>query len=820
MGFLRTVLAIFFIVSLCFAPRAQAEDVVIVLDASGSMWGQIEGENKIVIARDVLGNLLNTTPTDRRIGLVAYGHNRKGDCGDIEELAPVGTDRQSMIDRVNALNPKGKTPLSKAVMIAAEKLKYTEEKATVVLISDGIETCELDPCEVANNLEELGVDFTAHVVGFDVSDAEANRQLQCLAENTGGQFLSASNAGELTQALEQTVAAPEPPTLPHIVLRATEKEGGPEVDEPVKWVVQQSGQGEIMFEAETAQPETDIAPGTYDITATRISDGATGQLTNVSVAAEARDTITVALQIPLIAVLRPASETAPAGSDVIVDWEGPDRQGDYLSFAPQDDSTTYLTYANTRDGTPAKLRAPIEPGTYEIRYILRDPYEVLARTPFEVTDVTASLEADENASVGASIPIDWKGPAYQDDFITIVKPDDAESSYASYAYPRDGDTLKVSAPLEPGDYELRYVLAGKRVVARKPIAVTDTTASLEAPETVTAGSEVIVEWTGPDTERDFLTITETDAGESRYTSYAYTSDGTPAKLQAPLKPGTYEFRYVQSGEKVIARRTVLVTEVDASISAPLNVSVGSKIKVNWTGPDTERDFITITTPDAGETRYTSYAYTKDGDEAFLEAPTAPGSYEYRYVQSSEKVLFRLPFIVEDVTATLEAPTEIGAGATVTVNWTGPDNERDFITVTKPGEAESRYTSYGYTKDGASTKLILPLEPGDYEYRYVMNSSRVLVRLPVTVTAVEASLEAPATAAPDAEISVEWDGPNTNGDFITITDPNERESGYKGYQYTKDGAPATFKTPTEPGTYELRYVQGGQKVIARQTIDVR
>ena len=81
----------------------------------------------------------------------------------------------------------GKTPLSAAVKQAAEALKYTEDKATVILITDGLETCEADPCALGKELEQSGVDFTAHVVGFGLT-AEEGKQVACLAENTGGKY--------------------------------------------------------------------------------------------------------------------------------------------------------------------------------------------------------------------------------------------------------------------------------------------------------------------------------------------------------------------------------------------------------------------------------------------------------------------------------------------------------------------------------------------------------------------------------------------------------------------------------------------------------
>ena len=125
---------------------ARADDAILVLDASGSMWGKIENKTKVEIARSVVGDLLTQMPAERRLGLVAYGHRREADCADIEEVAVVGAERASIAAAVNALGFKGKTPLTAAVRFAAEKLAYREKKATVILVTDGVETCKADPC--------------------------------------------------------------------------------------------------------------------------------------------------------------------------------------------------------------------------------------------------------------------------------------------------------------------------------------------------------------------------------------------------------------------------------------------------------------------------------------------------------------------------------------------------------------------------------------------------------------------------------------------------------------------------------------------------
>ena len=195
------------------ADSADAQSVIMVLDGSGSMWGQIDGVAKIDVARGVIGDLLGDWDQNVHMGLIAYGHREKGACGDIETLVDVGpVDAAGVMAKINAINPVGKTPISASVMKAAEALKFTEEKATVILVSDGIETCNADPCALAKELESKGVDFTAHVIGFDVAESD-QASLSCLAETTGGKFISAQNADELTDALTQTVAAvkePEP----------------------------------------------------------------------------------------------------------------------------------------------------------------------------------------------------------------------------------------------------------------------------------------------------------------------------------------------------------------------------------------------------------------------------------------------------------------------------------------------------------------------------------------------------------------------------------------------------------------------------------
>jgi hypothetical protein len=211
--FRKTLFALMSALALLTGP-AMADKAMLVLDASGSMNAQISGKTKLQIAREVVDGLVDGWPTATELGLIAYGHREKDNCSDIQTLVKPASDSWPAIKAaVGDVAAKGKTPITEAVRAAARELHSEEGKATVILVSDGLETCNADPCAAAAELEKAGVDFTVHVVGFGTT-AEENRQLQCIADKTGGRFLGAKNASELKTAMIKTVelvAKPEPP---------------------------------------------------------------------------------------------------------------------------------------------------------------------------------------------------------------------------------------------------------------------------------------------------------------------------------------------------------------------------------------------------------------------------------------------------------------------------------------------------------------------------------------------------------------------------------------------------------------------------------
>lgn len=248
----RFSIALLLISFLSTFAAAEGQRTILVLDASGSMWAQINGVSKMDIARKVVGKVLGKWKPEDDLGLVVYGHREKGSCTDIETiLPPRPLDVAAFMSPIKNLVPKGKTPMTQAVRQAAEALKYTEQKGTVILVSDGVETCEADPCAVARELEKNGIGFTVHTVGFGLDDKSAVDQLKCIAEETGGIAVLADNAEELETAMTQTVEAKveEPPPPPPAPVDVKDFKGhvymaeGVELPKPfdaVTWVLNES----------------------------------------------------------------------------------------------------------------------------------------------------------------------------------------------------------------------------------------------------------------------------------------------------------------------------------------------------------------------------------------------------------------------------------------------------------------------------------------------------------------------------------------------------------------------------------------------------
>lgn len=255
-----------------------------------------------------------------------------------------------------------------------------------------------------------------------------------------------------------------------------------------------------------------------------------------------------------------------AGAKFEVRWTGPNNPRDYVGIGDADPKgRPYHAYAYTSAGNPTRLAAPDKAGQYELRYFLGKDDKVIASRPITVGSVTASVSAPASVAAGAKFNVTWKGPNNARDFVTIVKSGTADKQYGPYAYTNKGTTLELTAPDQPGDYEVRY-LTGQSyaTLGSAKLAVTANSATLEAPAEAVAGSQFSVTWKGPNNLRDYITIVAPGAVEGAHGNYEYTARGNPVKVAAPLAAGDYELRYsTGQSHATLARAAIRITPAKA-----------------------------------------------------------------------------------------------------------------------------------------------------------------------------------------------------------------------------------------------------------------
>ncbi|MES9506541.1 VWA domain-containing protein [Streptomyces sp. NPDC000609] len=204
------------------APAQPSPKVELVLDVSGSMRTRdIDGQSRMTAAKQAFNEVLDAVPEQVELGIRTLGadypgNDRKVGCKDTKQLYPVGPlDRTEAKTAVATLAPTGWTPISPALLGAADDLKGGDSTRRIVLISDGEDTCgPLDPCEVARDIAARGIHLVIDTLGL-VPNAKIREQLTCIAEATGGTYTAVQHTDELSGRVKQLVdRAAEPVVTP------------------------------------------------------------------------------------------------------------------------------------------------------------------------------------------------------------------------------------------------------------------------------------------------------------------------------------------------------------------------------------------------------------------------------------------------------------------------------------------------------------------------------------------------------------------------------------------------------------------------------
>jgi len=312
------------------------------------------------------------------------------------------------------------------------------------------------------------------------------------------------------------------------------------------------------------------------------------------------------------------------------------------SEQPQQESTSDTSIAADQ-GTvePAASKAETAAVGEDVAALMVPEPEPKASN-LEPGEITLAFE--KSVSAGLTFDVAWANARPEEDYIFIAKPDSPDTRFllsgGATHHAGDGSPARLVAPVDPGQYEIRYFSrTSGTVLHREPLVVTAAAINLSGPREVVAGEELDVEWTGPNAPEDLIFVAAPDMEERSYYMNSgrvgQTGEGSPTILIAPVKAGDYEIRYFSAGNGTVLLRIPLkVSPPNVTINAPAVVDVGEEFEVTWQGPDAEGDFIQILPSRLKASQYTYGSSrrfaTSLGRAGRITAPAKPGNYEIRY----------------------------------------------------------------------------------------------------------------------------------------------------------------------------------------------
>jgi hypothetical protein len=260
------------------AADARAEpdrSIALILDASGSMKAALtDGKTRMEAAKTAVAEFVTGLAPDTRLAFRAYGHQSptsKKDCKDTSLLTSfnaASVNKAAIIDQARGLQPQGYTPITYSLTLAAQDLAGEESATrTVVLVSDGKETCQADPCAAAKALAEADAKLIVHTVGIGV-DTVTRSQLQCIARVARGNYYDANSTSDLAGALRKAaVKGAEKPVQKKQVVVTTAKLGtlrmlvlGFSTDHQIM-----DAMGKKVDELSSFHTDAVLAPGVYSV---------------------------------------------------------------------------------------------------------------------------------------------------------------------------------------------------------------------------------------------------------------------------------------------------------------------------------------------------------------------------------------------------------------------------------------------------------------------------------------------------------------------------------------------------------------------------
>jgi Ca-activated chloride channel family protein len=432
------------VLSLAYQSNAQTKQnpetpspIIFIYDASGSMWGQMQGKTKMEIASSVLASSLDELPSNQKMGLVAYGHRKKGDCKDVEFLVDVSNGTSASVTAaLKGIKPLGMTPLAYSATMVLDGLRNSKEKATIILITDGIESCNGNICDVVSAAKAEGIDFKLHIIGFGLKQGETE-QLECAAKAGDGMYYDAADAGGLGDVLNEAVVETVDKPTGNFGVFAT-KNGEP-IDAYVKAYATgtQNEAGTLRTYKETRYMY--LPTGTYDLVVTPLSSDV--------------KSITVKNVKNVEGELTVENVSFDGGKFKVSAFNNTEGWDAMVKVLNEDGKVV----ASTRTyGVEKELE--VNPGTYTLSFqaLVMEGLDTKYNTKEFTIKAAEELEVSHTFNTGFANIYPKSGGAFIDCVVTVVEKHSGTNVAGSRSYTRGCEFM-----LNPGSYTIKVVPLGE-----------------------------------------------------------------------------------------------------------------------------------------------------------------------------------------------------------------------------------------------------------------------------------------------------------------------------------------------------------------------
>lgn len=530
-------------------------NIEVILDASGSMGAPFSTttQTKFDIARTALYDvILEMKPQQqdfpRNIAVRLFGSKQEAsaaDCQDTELVAGMGEpDLDGIRAALDKSVPKGTSPIAFTLSKALEDFPIaTAADRVIVLVADGSDNCEGDPCAAAAKLEEGETKTIVHVIAFDIAPDDQPK-LECISKATDGQFFLARNDAELRAAMDQAINS----TIPYN-LKMSATAGGMPI--PFKISVFKAGTNEVVRRGESIGTKLlSLPPGAYDVLVEYAESAETKKPSKILKGVEILATTKVeqAIEFDLVQITLSAQGT-----------DGALVPAKFRFFK----ANTQDQVAQAETGAEAKTFF-IAPGLYDIAADLAEAQ------PESFTVVENGIDVKPGVALDLAFKfqkgtLSLKGQTTQNDFIPFlfqIFKAGTQQVVASGALPAEGGSVM----MPPGTYDLLVVGEDPKMTASPRTKIADVSINSGETTDITAKFEMgtltlsAVDGKGNRIPAEFSVIEQDSQLEL---AHAQSPSGTPVTVQIP--PGTY--RIVASSIKSILEPKPSVPVNDVVITA-------------------------------------------------------------------------------------------------------------------------------------------------------------------------------------------------------------------------------------------------------------